>query len=210
MEIVPAILTDRLELLQSTLKMAEAFTDYVQIDFMDGVFVPSRSVSPRDMRDTSTSLVCEAHLMVEEPEIYLEDLKRFGFRRVIFHHEADSDARRLIDRIHLEGMQPGIALNPETNTSCVDDLVSEINSVLFLSVNPGFYGSPFIPSVLDKIVEFRGRHPSAVIGLDGGVAVDNVSEISSLGVDYACVGSRIFMSDDPAGSYREFQKKAGR
>ena len=82
MEIVPAILTDRLELLQSTLKIAGSFTDYVQIDFMDGVFVPSRSVSPRELSHTSTSLVCEAHLMVEEPEIYLKDLKRFGFRPI--------------------------------------------------------------------------------------------------------------------------------
>lgn len=83
MEIVPAILTDQLEQLQSTLKIAEAFSDYVQIDFMDGVFVPSRSVSPRELRDISTSLACEAHLMVEEPEIYLNDLKRFGFRPLL-------------------------------------------------------------------------------------------------------------------------------
>jgi len=208
MKIVPAVLTDRLDQLRDILKKAEEFTDYVQIDFMDGLFVPSKSVSPKDITGVKTSLVCEAHLMVEKPAEYLTDLKRFGFKRIIFHCEADSHPRAVIRTIKEQGIESGIAINPETDISGLDSLVSELDSVLFLSVRPGFYGSPFIPSVLDKIRGFRERYPSVVIGIDGGVALDNISEINSLGVDYACVGSRIFLSEDPAGSYGELEEKA--
>jgi ribulose-phosphate 3-epimerase len=208
MKIVPSILTDRLGQLRGLLKKAEAFTDYVQIDFMDGLFVPSKSVSPKDMEGVKTSVACEAHLMVQEPELYFRDLEIFGFRRIIFHGEADGDTRTLTQRIREHGIEAGIAANPETDISSLDGLISELDCILFLSVKPGFYGSPFIPSVLDKIRKCRERYPSIVIGIDGGVAPDNISQIKSVGVDYACVGSRIFLSADPAGSYREFQERA--
>lgn len=208
MKIVPSILTDRLEKLEDILKKAEEFTDYVQMDFMDGLFVPSKSIWPKDIYGIKTTLVCEAHLMVEKPEQYLNDLKFFGFKRIIFHYEADSHPRTVIRIIKEEGIEAGIAINPETDISHLKDLISALDSVLFLSVRPGFYGSPFIPSVLDKIRKFRQLYPSIVIGIDGGVALDNISKIRSLGVNYACVGSRIFLSEDPGGSYRELEKKA--
>jgi len=208
MKIVPSILTDRLEHLRDILRTAEGFADYVQIDFMDGVFVPSKSVSPTDLDGIETSLACEAHIMVERPEAYLKDLKSFGFRRTIFHYEADPDPEEVMREIKEKGMEAGIAINPETDISRLDGLVSELDCVLFLSVNPGFYGSPFIPSVLDKIGTFRQKHASVVIGIDGGVALDNISEIKSLGVNYACVGSRIFLNKDPGESHRELQRKA--
>lgn len=208
MRIVPSVLTDRLEQLQEILKKAEKFTDYVQIDFMDGLFVPSKSVSPYDMDGIKTTLSCEAHLMVEKPVQYLDDLKLFGFKRVIFHYEADAHPGAVIKTIREKGVAPGMAINPETDISCLEDFILDLDSVLFLSVTPGFYGSPFIPSVLEKIGEFRKRHPSVVIGMDGGVSFDNIPATKSSGVDYACVGSRIFLSEDPAGSYREFEKKA--
>lgn len=205
--IVPSILTDRVEQLRETLKSAERFTDYVQIDFMDGVFVPSKSVSPKEMHDIQTPLSCEAHLMVEKPKKYLDDLTSFGFTRIIFHYEADSNPRTIIEAIKGQGIQAGMAINPETGVSRLNELVSELDSVLFLSVNPGFYGSAFIPSVLEKIQRFRSMYPSIETGIDGGIALDNVSRIRALRVSYACVGSRIFLSEDPVASYREFEKK---
>ncbi len=208
MKIVPSILTDGLEQLRAILKKAEKFADYVQIDFMDGMFVPSKSIPPKDMDGIKTSLVCEAHLMVEKPEQYLDDLKLFGFKRIIFHYEATGRPRKLIETIREEDMEAGMAINPETDISGLEDFLLELDSVLFLAVRPGFYGSPFIPSVLEKIGEFRKRYPSMVIGIDGGVAIDNISTLRSLGVDYACVGSRIFLSEDPAESYRELERMA--
>lgn len=206
MKIVPSILTDQLEQLRDILKTAERFADYVQIDFMDGLFVPSKGVLPQDMNSITTVLAREAHLMVEKPEEYLNDLKLLGFTRIIFHCEANTHPRGIIRRIKEQGMEAGMAINPETESSRLENFVSQLDSVLFLSVSPGFYGSPFIPSVLQKIGKFRERHPTMVIGIDGGVALDNISEIKSLGVNYACVGSRIFLSEDPVGSYREFER----
>jgi ribulose-phosphate 3-epimerase len=210
MKIVPAILTDQREDLQTLLTRAEQFAEYVQIDFMDGSFVPSRSVFPGDLQGITTSLACEAHLMVERPDEYLRDLLAFGFRRIIFHFEANTNAESLITAIKQQGCEAGIALNPDTSFTHLDDLVSQIDAVLFLSVNPGFYGSAFIPSVLDKIRRFRQSHPSTVIGIDGGVALDNVMEIKMVGVTYACVGSRIMLSENPADRYRELSERAMR
>ncbi len=208
MKIVPAILTDRLETLRESLNAAQAFTDYVQIDFMDGQFVPSKSVSPKNLDGLSATLACEAHMMVKDPAQYLNDLRSFGFKRVIFHYEAESHPEPVIQTIKAQGMEAGVALNPETDISVLEGLVSELDSVLFLSVQPGFYGSPFVESVLQKIERFRPRYPDLEIGLDGGVGVDNISRIKTVGVNYACVGSRIFLSENPARSYKELEKKA--
>jgi len=208
MKIVPSILTDRLEDLRDTLNKAEEFAEYVQIDFMDGVFVPSKSVSPTDLDGIETPLVCEAHLMVKEPGVYLEGLRRFGFRRAIFHLEADSEPEATVRSIREAGMEAGIAINPETDSDCLDALVPRLDAVLFLSVTPGFYGSPFVPTVLEKIRTFREKHASIVVGIDGGVGLDNIPVIRSLGVNYACVGSRIFLNEDPGRSYRTLQERA--
>ena len=207
MKIVPAILTDQREDLQTLLNRAEQFAEYVQIDFMDGSFVPSRSVSPADLQGITTSLACEAHLMVERPAEYLHDLAAFGFRRIIFHFEANTNPESLITAIKKHGCEAGIALNPNTDVRHVDHLVSRVDAVLFLSVNPGFYGSAFIPAVLDKIQQFRKSHPSTVVGIDGGVALDNVVDIKMAGVTYACVGSRIMLDEKPGERYEEFRER---
>jgi ribulose-phosphate 3-epimerase len=208
MKIVPSVLTDQLDEFKETLRKAEVFADYVQIDFMDGRFVPSKSISPRDTAGIAAIIGCEAHLMVEQPEQYLKVLKGFGFGRIIFHWEVSSNPRDLIKAIKAEGMEAGAALNPETDARRLDGFVDKLDSVLFMSVNPGFYGSPFIPEVLEKIGGFRKDYPEIVIGIDGGVALDNLQTIKALGVTYACVGSRIFCSDDPAESYKEFERRA--
>ena len=103
----------------------------------------------------------------------------------------------------------GLAVNPETTLSQFEELVYHIDSILFLSVNPGFYGSPFIAEVLEKIGECRSRFPSKVIGIDGGISLDNIQRVKSSGVDYACVGSRIFRHDDPRKGYNEFVEAIG-
>ena len=210
MKIVPAILTDQREDLQTLLNRAEQFAEYVQIDFMDGSFVPSRSVFPQDLQGIATSMACEAHLMVERPDEYLGDLLSFGFRRIVFHWEANTNPESLIGAIKQQGCEAGIAINPETDVTHLDHLVSQVDAVLFLSVTPGFYGSTFVPSVLDKIRRFRQSHPSTVIGIDGGVALDNLVEIKMVGVSYACVGSRIMLDEKPAERYDEFAERARR
>jgi ribulose-phosphate 3-epimerase len=209
MRIVPAILTDNPQDLKRMLAQAETFTDFVQIDFMDGDFVPSKSIAPEDLAGIKMGIGWEAHLMVKDPIHDLSSLNREGLERVIFHWEADPHPESVVSAIRDYGLAAGLAINPETTLSAFEDFVPHIDSVLFLSVHPGFYGSAFVGEVIDKIREFRSHFPSAVIGIDGGIALDNIQRLKSLEMDYACVGSRIFRQNDPRKSYKEFVKALG-
>ena len=204
MRIVPAILTDKLEDFQNMVDITRGFTDYAQIDFMDGFFVPSKSISLEALIGVKILLDIEAHLMVKEPNSYLASLKSVGTKKVIFHFEADTDPENVIYNIKDLGMEAGLAINPKTTISEFQSLISHVDSFLFLSVDPGFYGSPFIPGVLDEIRRFRAQFPSAFIGIDGGISLDNIKKVKAAGVDYACVGSRIFLQPDPKESYKAF------
>ncbi len=204
MKVVPAILTEKFDDFQNMVNIARGFTDYVQVDLMDGVFVPSKSISLEVLKGWERPLDIEAHLMVKDPNECLEILKSIGTQKVIFHFEADPDPGKVISNVKGMGMEVGLAVNPGTTIPEFEFLVPRVDSLLFLSVNPGFYGSPFIPEVLDEIRRFRTRFPSAVIGLDGGISLDNIREVKESGVDYACVGSRILLQPDPKESYEAF------
>lgn len=209
MKIVPAILTDNPQDLKLMLAQAETFTDFVQIDLMDGFFVPSKSIAPGDLVETEINIDWEAHLMVRDPIHYLSSLNKDGLKRVIFHWEASPHPESVISAIRDLGLHVGLAINPGTALFQFEEFVNRVDSVLFLSVHPGFYGSPFIAEVLEKIGEFRPQFPSMLIGIDGGISMDNIQRIRSSGVNYACVGSRIFRHDNPRKSYNEFVKAIG-
>jgi len=199
--IVPAILTNNSAELEKLVRQAETFTDFAQLDIMDGQFVPSTSVSCGQIAKLKTRLKWEAHLMVLHPEDCIEDFKQAGAQKIVFHYEATPSPEKTIKAIRKLGMQAGLAVNPETPNSAIAPLVKQIDSVLFLSVNPGFYGAKFIPGVLDKIVDLRKNYPELEIGIDGGIKESNIAEIARTGVDFICVGSAIFLQPDPAASY---------
>ncbi len=201
--IVPAILTDNAATLEKLVRQTETFTDYAQFDFMDGHFVPSHSFSIDDLAAIKTKIGWEAHLMMLQPEDSLETLKKAGANKIIFHFEAVASPWKMIFLIRELGMKIGIAVNPETPTAVLKELVPEIDSILFMAVNPGFYGAKFIPEVLDKIKEFRKTYFKTVIGLDGGVKENNIADIARSGVDEICVGSAIFLQPDPGAAYRK-------
>jgi len=205
---VPAILTDDPIALGKMVLATESFTDYFQLDIMDGRFVPSRSVAAADIAALSTRLAWEAHLMVLHPEDYLEDFRKAGARKFIFHYEATSAPEQVIRLAREAGMEVGLAVNPETPNDAITQLVEAVDSVLFLSVDPGFYGSPFVPEVLEKITAFRRAHPRLEIGIDGGVKEANIAEIAATGVDVICIGSAIFRQPDPAKAYRRLTQIA--
>jgi ribulose-phosphate 3-epimerase len=200
--VVPAILTADDQALRRMLRQAEEFTDYVQIDFMDGRFVPSHSILCENLSKLSTSLAWEAHLMVIEPEGKLDCLSDAGAQKAIFHFEATESPASVIDKARQLKLGIGLALNPETPLSSIVSLVTEVDSVLFLTVNPGYYGSEFLPEVLPKVTELRRLAPEVQIGVDGGIKQDNIARISRLGVDVIYVGSAIFMQPDPGQAHR--------
>ena len=199
--VVPAILTDDPKALESMIRQAETFTDWVQVDIMDGKFVPSRSINYEHLDNLSTKLCWEGHLMVQHPEDYVEGSRKAGAQKVVFHYEATPSPRKVISLVRELGLEVGLAVNPETPVSDILSLTSEVDSVLFLSVNPGFYGSKFIPEVLDKIGEFRRAQPGVETGIDGGIKEDNIVQIARAMVDVIYVGSAIFMHPEPAESF---------
>ncbi len=206
--VVPAILTGDPVELEKLVRQAESFTDYVQLDVMDGRFVPSTSVSCAQAAALHTRLRWEAHLMVLQPEACLEEFRAAGAEKIVFHYEATPSPDFVIRAIKKLGLGAGLALNPATPVSAIAHLVKRLDSVLFLSVNPGFYSAKFIPEVLDKIQAFRRAHPGVETGIDGGVKEANITEIARAGVDVIYVGSAVFLQPDPAASYRRLQALA--
>ncbi|MBI2869203.1 MAG: ribulose-phosphate 3-epimerase [Chloroflexi bacterium] len=208
--VVPAVLTDNAGDLESMVRQAESFTDYVQMDIMDGQFVPSRSVTWRDLAGLRPRLRWEAHLMVKAPEDYIEGFREAGARRIIFHYEATATPDAVIVRIKKLGLEAGVAINPGTPVAALRGLTGRVDSLLLLSVNPGFYGAKFVPEVLGKITELRRSHPGIEIGIDGGIKENNIAEVAGTGVDVIYVGSAIFLQPDPARSFRRLSELAGK
>ena len=205
---VPAVLTDDPLALGRMVLQAESFADLVQFDIMDGQFVPSLSVSCQQIAALQPKLNWEVHLMVLHPENYLEEFRKAGAQKIVFHYEATASPNEIIKQIKNLGMEAGLAINPKTSTSAITPLLVNLDSVLFMSVNPGFYGAPFIPEVLEKIATFRKAHPGTEIGIDGGIKESNIARIAQTGVDVIYIGSAVFMQPQPAESYRRLTKLA--
>jgi len=205
-QIVPSILTDNPKCLKDMLRTSELFTDFVQIDIMDGIFVPSKSISSIDILEAKTRLKWEAHLMVSNPESYVDCFARAGAQQIIFHYEALESHKLLTDFIHRSGLKAGIAINPNTPIAVLDPLIDIIDSVLFMSVIPGFYGSKFIPEVLNKITAFRKKYPLMHTEIDGGIKENNIAAVVQTGVNSICIGSAIFHQQNPAQSYRRLEQ----
>lgn len=203
-KVVPAILTDDRKVFIDMLDTCAEFTGYAQIDIMDGKFVPSRSIGLEDLAGLKPPLPLEAHLMVDNPLDWLTAFKNFGAERIIFHFEVKKKHLEVINKIKAEGLSAGIAVNPPTTIGDFKFIVDKVDAVLFMSVNPGFYGAEFIPSVLEKIKEFRRLFPDKIAGIDGGVKLSNIRDILASGVDYVCVGSAILKNKSPRSAYQSF------
>ena len=200
--VIPAILTDDPHALESMVRQTATFTDYAQIDIMDGLFLPSHSVTYEHLDKLKLHFKWEAHLMVQNPENYLEGFKKAGAMRIIFHYEATPSPEEIISRARNLNTEVGIAINPETPVSAFLHLVPKVDTVLFLTVNPGFYGSKFIPEVLNKIDLVRSTMREIEIGVDGGIKENNILDAALAGADIIYVESAIFMQPDPAESYK--------
>ncbi len=208
MKIIPAILTSDPDALKRMINQAEAFTDYVQVDIVDGKFVDKpTSITAHDLARIRTSLQMEAHLMVIDPDKYVEAFKRAGVRKIVFHCEetASPSPKRVVEEIRALGLEVGVAISPETPLSKLEGLSDTVDSVLFLSVHPGSQNQKFIPQVLGKVSELRNKKPSLETGLDGGIKLSNIKKVAESGVDFVCVGSGIFGQGDSKKNFFDFQ-----
>jgi ribulose-phosphate 3-epimerase len=202
--LVPAILTDKPQALASMVRQAEAFTSWVQFDIMDGLFVPSRSISSDDIAALRPQFDYAVHLMVRHPDSLIELFSLAGACRLTFHYEASDDVPGAIKHIKSLGMEAGLALNPETPTLVINDaLAAELDVLLLLSVHPATTGGPLSPKRWTRLPALRRRYPNLKIGMDGGIKAGNIKQVAEAGVDEICVGSAVFGAPSPSEAYNE-------
>lgn len=204
-EIVPAILTDSEEELIRFATVASKFAKRIQFDFMDSQFVPSQSVAVDSVLSIpKTTASFEAHLMVFGPEKHFEVLSEANFETVIFHIEVVKEPLKIIERARSYGLKPGIAINPDTSIESIGSLYKDVEEILFMTVYPGYYGRPIVWEALLRAKEFKEKHPESIVGIDGGVKLENIDKIVETGADRICIGSAIFRSEDFERSYQQF------
>lgn len=177
--------------------------DWVHVDIMDGRFVPNISFGfpvMKAMRSLTTKTF-DVHLMIVEPEKYAAEFQKAGADILTVHIEASPHLHRTIQLIKSLGMKAGVALNPHTPVNSLSDIIQDIDLVCLMSVNPGFGGQSFIPNTLNKIRELKQliqtKNANCLIEIDGGVTLQNASDILSAGADVLVAGSSVFKADDP-------------
>lgn len=204
--IIPAILTSDPIDLRKKLEILKGHTNWVQIDIMDGKFVPNSSASIFELGEAYEYFNLELHLMVENPEQYFQDCDEAGAKRVFFHYEATLNVQEALAKAKERQFHVGLAVNPATEIKIVSSYLREVDSILLLSVNPGFQGQEFIPSVIEKVKEIRERSPEILIGIDGGINESNIKQVFSTKIDYAAVGSGIWNTENPLETLKKLEE----
>jgi ribulose-phosphate 3-epimerase len=189
--------------------------DFLHLDVMDGRFVPNITWGPKiigDLRKLS-KLTFDAHLMIVEPERYVDEFRAAGADIITFHYEATPHSQRLLTHIRSLGAKAGIAICPQTPVEMLQDIIGDCDLVLVMSVNPGFGGQRFIPRSIEKMREARrlinARNPRCLLEVDGGVGTENIRAVVDAGANAIVMGSSIFGTTDPAATVRVMRRLAG-
>ncbi|HEY9519307.1 MAG TPA: ribulose-phosphate 3-epimerase [Gemmatimonadales bacterium] len=180
--------------------------DWVHVDVMDGCFVPNLTFGAPLIRTLKklTTLPLDVHLMVEQPEKYIDDFAAAGAAVFTFHPEATIHVQRQLARVRERGMRAGLALNPGTPVALIEDVVDDLDLVLVMSVNPGFGGQRYIPAATGKIRKVRAlldsRGSPAVLEVDGGITVETIRQAWEAGAGTFVAGTAVFGESDPAAA----------
>lgn len=199
-KIAPSLLSADFCYLGRDIQMLEkAGADVLHVDVMDGHFVPNITIGIPVLQAIKqyATIPCDVHLMIEQPERYVEDFVKAGADYLTVHLEACTHLHRTLQHIRSLGCRSGVALNPHTPVSAIEEVLEEVDMILVMSVNPGFGGQSFIPKTLDKVKKIKQMLINRGLGnveieIDGGVKLNNIKEVADAGVDIIVSGSGIF------------------
>ncbi|WP_456470815.1 ribulose-phosphate 3-epimerase [Caminibacter sp.] len=203
MKIAPSILSADFGRLADDVKaVCDAGVDLIHVDVMDGHFVPNMTMGPMIVEAVAKASTkpLDIHFMVENIPFFVDMYKHLKPEFISFHVEEEKHINRVIQKIRNEGIKPAVVLNPATPVCLLEYIVADVDMVLLMSVNPGFGGQKFIPSVIDKVKELRElaekKNPSLLIEIDGGVNDKNAPMLKEAGADILVAGSYVFKSGD--------------
>jgi ribulose-phosphate 3-epimerase len=215
-KIAPSILSaDFAHLADEIARVTEAGADMIHVDVMDGHFVPNFTIGPPIVKAIRkvTQLPLDVHLMMTNPEDFIHEFIKAGSNYLTVHVETCPHLHRTIQSIREEGVKAGVTLNPATPLSSVEEILGDVDLLLIMSVNPGFGGQNFIPSVLDKLRRARKmideRGEQVELEVDGGVKIENVTAMAHAGADIFVAGSAIFNSKDYKDTIQKMRAAAG-
>ena len=204
MKIIPAILAKTYEEFESMVRKIEPHADLVHLDIADGEFVPNKTIGGwEELKRIDTSLNFEVHLMVNNPESRISRWLETKAVRFLIHWESTKEYDTVINQFGVNGKEFGFVFNPQTDYSVIERYIDKVDLIQFMTVDPGFYGSPFMPEVLEKIRNFHIQYPAKIIQVDGGIKPETVKLVEAAGVSRAAVGSYIFQSDNIGKAFKE-------
>ena len=206
-KISPSLLSaDFMNMSKDVSAIERAGCPYVHVDVMDGHFVPNINFGPgmvSALRKT-TDIVLDVHLMISQPQKYIDAFLDAGSDIITVHAECDCDFNELADKVKARGKKFALSVNPGTDVSAVYPYADKLDMVLIMSVNPGFGAQGFIESSLDKIRILRDKYPNLDIEVDGGIKLDNVQEVVDAGANVIVAGSAIFGAENVEETAKDF------